>query len=41
MLARGAMDVMEKPFVKSVMLARIGYILELTDLRRAADASAL
>ncbi len=26
-IARGAMDVMEKPFVKSVMLARIGYIL--------------
>lgn len=31
---RGAMDIMEKPFVKNVLLARIGYILELMDLRK-------
>ena len=29
----GAMDIMEKPFVKNVLLARIGHILELMDLR--------
>lgn len=33
-IREGAMDVIEKPFVKSVMLSRIGYILELMELRQ-------
>ncbi len=33
-IREGAMDVMEKPFVKGVMLSRIGYILELMELRK-------
>ncbi len=35
-IAEGAMDIMQKPFVKSVMLARIGYILELMELRKGS-----
>lgn len=33
-IREGAMDVIEKPFVKSIMLSRIGYILELMELRK-------
>lgn len=36
-IAEGAMDVMTKPFIKSVMLSRIGYILELMELRKLRE----
>ncbi len=33
-IEEGAMDVIEKPFVKNILLSRIGYLLELMELRR-------
>ncbi len=32
-IEEGAVDIMEKPFVSGVMLARIGHLLELLDYR--------
>lgn len=30
----GGMDVVDKPFVRNILLARVGYILELMDYRK-------